>query len=109
MTIVFVRWTFVAFEPTEADPPEWIGRVAVIIVLAGSTCCSPMTPPRASPAAPAVEVLVALAWATATFWFPLMIAIAFVATSSGGYLGATSRRTGRSCFRSACTASPAPG
>ena len=77
MTIVFVRWTFVAFEPTEADPPEWIAAAsAVIIVLAGSNLLlAHDTAPRIARVAPAVEVLVVLAWATATFWFPLMIAI----------------------------------
>ena len=37
MTMVFLRWTFQALEPTEADPPAWIAAGAVAItVLAGS-------------------------------------------------------------------------
>jgi tellurite resistance protein TehA-like permease len=37
MTMVFLRWTFQALDPTEADPPAWIAAGAVaIIVLAGS-------------------------------------------------------------------------
>ena len=77
MTMVFLRWTFAALEPTEADPPAWIAAGAVAItVLAGSNLLLAQdAAPRIARVAPAVEVLVVLAWATATFWFPLMIAI----------------------------------
>lgn len=77
MTIFFLRWTFVAFEPTEANPPSWIAAGALaIIVLAGSNLLLAQdAAPRIANVAPAVEVLVVLGWATATFWFPLMIAI----------------------------------
>jgi tellurite resistance protein TehA-like permease len=77
MTMVFLRWTFAALEPTEADPPAWIAAGAVAItVLAGSNLLLAVdAAPRIARVAPAVEVLVVLAWATATFWFPLMIAI----------------------------------
>jgi tellurite resistance protein TehA-like permease len=77
MTMVFLRWTFASLEPTEADPPAWIAAGAVaIIVLAGSNLLLAQdAAPRIARVAPAVEVLVVLAWATATFWFPLMIAI----------------------------------
>ena len=37
MTMVFLRWTFIELDPTEADPPAWIAAGAVAItVLAGS-------------------------------------------------------------------------
>jgi tellurite resistance protein TehA-like permease len=77
MTMVFLRWTFASLEPTEADPPAWIAAGAVAItVLAGSNLLLAQdAAPRITRVAPAVEVLVVLAWATATFWFPLMIAI----------------------------------
>jgi tellurite resistance protein TehA-like permease len=77
MTMVFLRWTFESLEPTEADPPAWIAAGAVAItVLAGSNLLLAQdAAPRIARVAPAVEVLVVLAWATATFWFPLMIAI----------------------------------
>jgi tellurite resistance protein TehA-like permease len=77
MTMVFLRWTFASLEPTEADPPAWIAAGAVAItVLAGSNLLLAQdAAPRIARVAPAVEVLVVLAWATATFWFPLMIAI----------------------------------
>jgi len=77
MTMVFLRWTFQPLEPTEADPPSWIAAGAVAItVLAGSNLLAiRATSPRVERLAPFLEGLVTLAWATATFWFPVMIAI----------------------------------
>jgi len=77
MTMVFLRWTFQSLEPTEADPPAWIAAGAVAItVLAGSTLLLARgASPRIDRLGPFIEGVVVLAWATATFWFPLMIAI----------------------------------
>ena len=77
MTMVFLRWTFQQLEPTEADPPAWIAAGAVAItVLAGSNLLGTRTvAPRVDRLAALIEGLVTLAWATATFWFPVMVAI----------------------------------
>jgi tellurite resistance protein TehA-like permease len=82
MTMVFLRWTFQPLEPTEIDPPAWIAAGAVAItVLAGSNLLiaadvdAVAGPNRLARVAPFIEGLVVLAWATATFWFPLMVAI----------------------------------
>lgn len=78
MTMVFLRWTFQPLEPTEADPPAWIAAGAVAItVLAGSNLllAADGGPSRLARTAPFLEGLVVTAWATATFWFPLMVAI----------------------------------
>lgn len=77
MTMVFLRWTFQRLEPTEADPPAWIAAGAVAItVLAGSNLLAAQDgSPRLARVAPVLEGMVVLAWATATFWFPLMVAI----------------------------------
>lgn len=78
MTMVFLRWTFHPLDPTEADPPAWIAAGAVAItVLAGSNIllAADQAPARLARLAPFLEGLVVMAWATATFWFPLMIAI----------------------------------
>jgi tellurite resistance protein TehA-like permease len=77
MTMVFLRWTFQSLEPTEADPPAWIAAGAVAItVLAGSNLLDARAvSPRVERLAPLIEGLVTLAWATATFWFPVMVAI----------------------------------
>ncbi len=77
MTMVFLRWTFHELQPTETDPPAWIAAGAVAItVLAGSNLlAAASSAPRLARLAPVIEVLVTLSWATATFWFPLMVAI----------------------------------
>jgi tellurite resistance protein TehA-like permease len=77
MTLVFQRWTLQDLDPAELDPPAWIAAGAVAItVLAGSNLlAAAAVAPRLERVAATVEVLVTLAWATATFWFPLMIAI----------------------------------
>ena len=76
-TMVFLRWTFQPLEPSEADPPAWIAAGAVAItVLAGSNLLSTRSvSPRVDRLGPPIEGLVTLAWATATFWFPVMVAI----------------------------------
>jgi tellurite resistance protein TehA-like permease len=77
MTMVFLRWTFLELDPSEADPPAWIAAGAVAItVLAGSNLLlvAPASP-RIDRMAAFIEGIVVLAWATATFWFPLMLAI----------------------------------
>lgn len=77
MTMVFLRWTFQPLEPTEADPPAWIAAGAVAItVLAGSNLLAAAgSSSRIARLAPVIEGFVVLAWATSTFWFPLMVAI----------------------------------
>lgn len=78
MTMVFLRWTFHPLDPTEADPPAWIAAGAVAItVLAGSNIllAADQAPARVARLAPFLEGLVVTAWATATFWLPLMVAI----------------------------------
>jgi len=77
MTMVFLRWTFQDLEPTEAEPPSWIAAGAVAItVLAGSNLLGVRAiSVRIDRLAPFIEGMVVLAWATATFWFPVMVAI----------------------------------
>jgi tellurite resistance protein TehA-like permease len=77
MTMVFLRWTFQPLEPNEADPPAWIAAGAVAItVLAGSNLIlARAKSARVELLVPFLEGLVIMAWATATFWFPLMVAI----------------------------------
>jgi tellurite resistance protein TehA-like permease len=77
MTMVFLRWTFQALEPTEADPPAWIaaGAVAITVLAGANLLLARGSSARIERVAPFVEGIVVLAWATATFWFPLMVAI----------------------------------
>ena len=77
MTMVFLRWTFQELEPTEADPPAWIaaGAVAITVLAGANLLGAATTSPRIDRLAPLIEGVVTLAWATSTFWFPLMVAI----------------------------------
>ncbi|MGZ4680934.1 MAG: tellurite resistance/C4-dicarboxylate transporter family protein [Acidimicrobiales bacterium] len=77
MTMLFLRWTFSPLGPDELQPPSWIAAGAVAItVLAGSNLLAArQVSPRLDRLAPFIEGMVILAWATATFWFPVMIAI----------------------------------
>jgi tellurite resistance protein TehA-like permease len=75
--MLFLRWTFYPLSANELQPPSWIAAGAVAItVLAG---CNLLTARKVSPRidvlGPFIEGTVILAWATATFWFPVMIAI----------------------------------
>lgn len=77
MTVEFLRWTFRKLEPEEIDPPAWIATGAMAItVLAGSNLL--IAAPRAEVLArmtPFLEGITILAWATATFWLPLLMAL----------------------------------
>jgi tellurite resistance protein TehA-like permease len=77
MTMLFLRWTFYPLGPDELQPPSWIAAGAVAItVLAGSNLLAARkVSPQIERLAPFLEGMVILAWATATFWFPVMIAI----------------------------------
>lgn len=77
MTMVFLRWTFLSLDPTEVDPPAWIAAGAVAItVLAGSNILlAAPSSDRITDLVPFVEGMVIMAWASSTFWFPLMVAI----------------------------------
>lgn len=77
MTLVFLRWVFFRLDPTEVHPPAWIAAGAVAITtLAGSNllAAAPQVA-RLDHLAAIVEGVMILAWGTATFWFPVMIAI----------------------------------
>lgn len=77
MTMVFLRWTFHRLDPEEVHPPAWIAPgAAAITTLAGSTLlASAPQVERLDRLAPFLEGVTILAWATATFWFPIMLAL----------------------------------
>lgn len=77
MTMVFLRWTFLELDPTEADPPAWIaaGAVAITVLAGSNVLLATHASPRIERLEPFVEGVVVLSWATSTFWFPLMVAI----------------------------------
>lgn len=77
MTMVFLRWTFRTVDPAEIDPPGWIaaGAVAITALAGADLVDAAANHERILRLVPFIEGLTMMAWATATFWFPLMIAI----------------------------------
>jgi tellurite resistance protein TehA-like permease len=75
VTLVVYRFVFVELRVEEALPPYWISMGALAItVLAGSNLLLDRTGSAImGELAPFVSGTVVLAWATATFWIPLMI------------------------------------
>lgn len=75
MTLLFLRWAFRPVPPSELQPPSWIAAGALAItVLAGSNLLAARDLiPRFERLASFIEGVVVLAWATATFWLPIMV------------------------------------
>lgn len=75
VTLVFYRFMFAELRVEETLPPYWISMGAVAItVLAGSNLLLDRAgSPIIGQLAPFVSGMVVLAWATATFWIPLMV------------------------------------
>lgn len=77
MTMVFLRWTITELKPTDAEPPVWIatGAVAITTLAGVHLLVAGNHVQRVERIRPTLEVLVIMAWATATFWLPLVVAI----------------------------------
>lgn len=77
MTMVFTRWTFHSPLQRDSDPTAWVATGAVAsTVLAGSNLLNAhASSARIDQLASFLQGMVILAWATATFWFPLLIAL----------------------------------
>ncbi len=76
MTMVFMRWSLRVVLPSH--PPEWIATGAMAITaLAGAELVAVTGgPTQLDVLDPFVRGLTVLAWATATFWFPLLLGLA---------------------------------
>jgi len=77
VTVVFLRLTFVRLRLEETLPPYWIGMGAVAITaLAGSLLyLDRRLAPLVDDLGPLIGGLTAFAWAVATFWIPVMLAL----------------------------------
>jgi tellurite resistance protein TehA-like permease len=77
MTLLFLRWTFYPVGPDDLQPPSWIaaGALAITVLAGANLLAVRQAYPRVDGLAPFLEGMVILAWATATFWFPVMIAM----------------------------------
>lgn len=77
MSMVFLRWTFRPVDPEEIDPPMWIAAGAVAITALAGANLQAAAPQHARliRLIPFIEGTTMMAWATATFWLPLMAAV----------------------------------
>ena len=75
ITLIFYRFTFLAFETATLTPPYWINMGAVAITtLAGSTLLLTRNrSPLVTEIAPFIKGFTLFFWAAGTWWIPLLI------------------------------------
>jgi tellurite resistance protein TehA-like permease len=75
ISLIFYRYTFFRFSPTDLMPPYWINMGAVAIsTLAGTLLVAASgRSPLMSSILPFVKGFTILYWATATWWIPMLV------------------------------------
>jgi len=80
MSLIFYRYTFFAFSPTDLAPPYWINMGAMAIsTLAGSLLIGNASPqaPYLLSLEPFLKGFTVFYWATATWWIPMLVVLGF--------------------------------
>ena len=79
ITMIFYRFAFKELEPAQLSPTYWINAGAVAITtLAGAELLShPGASPLLMEFFPFIKGLTLMAWATATFWIPMLFLLGF--------------------------------
>ena len=79
ITMIFYRFAFKELEPAQLSPTYWINAGAVAITtLAGAELLShPGASPLLMEFFPLIKGLTLMAWATATFWIPMLFLLGF--------------------------------
>ncbi len=78
ISLIFYRYTFFTFEPSDLMPPYWINMGAMAIstlvgvLLSARIGASPLREVR-----PFVEGLTIFFWATASWWIPMLVILGF--------------------------------
>ncbi|MCK6555939.1 tellurite resistance/C4-dicarboxylate transporter family protein [Candidatus Binatia bacterium] len=77
ISLIFYRYTFCRFLPSDLMPPYWINMGAVAIsTLAGTSLLSDLGDTALMTSiAPFVKGFTILYWATATWWIPMLVAL----------------------------------
>lgn len=79
ISLIFYRYTFFSFSPSDLMPPYWINMGAVAIsTLAGTLLI--MSAPQAAfleELLPFLKGFTVLFWATATWWIPMLVTLGF--------------------------------
>ncbi|MGD9791138.1 MAG: tellurite resistance/C4-dicarboxylate transporter family protein [Phycisphaerales bacterium] len=75
ISLIFYRYTFFPFKPSDLSPPYWINMGAMAIsTLAGATLLlSGKHSPLIESLAPFIKGATLLFWATATWWIPMLL------------------------------------
>ena len=78
ISLIFYRYTFFTFSPSDLMPPYWVNMGAMAIsALAGTTLvASAESSPLLSAMEPFLRGFTALFWATATWWIPMLVILA---------------------------------
>lgn len=79
ISLIFYRYTFFRFSPSDLTPPYWINMGAMAIsTLSGTTLIQ--NAPRAAfleGLLPFLKAFTVLFWATATWWIPMLVILGF--------------------------------
>jgi len=79
IALIFYRYMFFRFSPSDLMPPYWINMGAVAIsTLAGALLASAAeSSPLLAPLRPFILGLTVMFWATATWWIPMLLILGF--------------------------------
>ena len=75
ISLIFYRYTFFTFSPSDLMPPYWInmGAMAISTLAGASLAASAGDSPLLSGMEPFILGLTVLFWATATWWIPMLV------------------------------------
>jgi tellurite resistance protein TehA-like permease len=78
ISLIFYRYTFFRFSPSDLMPPYWINMGAMAIsTLAGTLLIAAKSSPLLTQLHPFLLGLTILFWATATWWIPMLVILGF--------------------------------
>ena len=79
ISLIFYRYMFFKFSPSDLMPPYWINMGAVAISVVAGTSLSAAAPrsPLLASLVPFVNGLTLMFWATATWWIPMLVILGF--------------------------------
>lgn len=79
ISLIFYRYTFFKFPPSDLMPPYWINMGAMAIsTLAGATLIqNAALAPFLEPIMPFLKGFTVFFWATATWWIPMLVILGF--------------------------------
>ncbi len=78
ISLIFYRYTFFTFAPSDLMPPYWINMGAMAIsTLVGALLVERISDSALRELRPFVEGLTIFFWATATWWIPMLVILGF--------------------------------